>query len=199
MGLNAAPASAPCSWQGCGTHQLGHMQTLGGCIITEPAVSYPNIPYSILHFCCSPPRPQSQTGRDLRKGGNLFSPSPTPNIHKTPSPFSGQAQPWPPLQPCEPQIRWAKLLYHFQTLSADLPLPTMLLTLLSSTSQHVHLQGNSLKGHFGQRNVGSTETKSRCHKAPWVWNQSTALETIPMVLITHSHHLFQHWEPPSKE
>lgn len=149
VGLKAAPASAACSWQGCGTHRLGHMQTLGGCIITEPAVSHtgtPNIPHSVLHFCCSPPKPQSQTGRGLRKGRNFF------------FPFSNSLQD-PPLSFCRASPALAT--------PAALPAPLgpsyigqsfcttsrsasahMLLTLLSSTSQHIHLQGNSLKGYL---------------------------------------------------
>lgn len=77
-GLNAAPPSASCPWQGCGTHQQGHMQTLGGCIITSHTAT------PIFHtasFTSAAPLP-SHRARET-----FFSPSPTPNIHKIPLSF----------------------------------------------------------------------------------------------------------------
>lgn len=94
-GLSAAPAAASCTWQGCGTHQLDP-PCLGGCIITEPALSCtanPAFHPLVLLLPSQATEPDWERSKEKEK---VFSPSPARHIHKTPLSFFRAS---PPLAP----------------------------------------------------------------------------------------------------
>lgn len=141
-------SSAACSWQGCGTHQQGPTQTLGGCIITGPAAGpygHPDIPHPSILL---PPPQATEPARERSEGRErLFLPLSHSQRTRTP-PLPSQGKP-SPSHPCSPASstgpKPSLQICHLHQLSPA----HALATLLPSTPQNILLRGKSLKGGLG--------------------------------------------------